>query len=399
MTKQLEPNQLDRRLLGVAGLGSSWPGTVSASRQQMFSSHIGQNVPILHPNERPIQTGMEIEYGKYTFNVSMPENGKIVKVFDRYPKTMGNDSFLMNPERVAIYEGESGQFGIVKLNTFCSNHPKFGFEYEQRKDVPQIAVGQHFAKDTIFYDSPAKGKHGEYNFGRTLNMAYMSHPAISDDGFAICRDVLPYFSFRTYERRVVEWGRDSFPLNIYGDDKNYKIFPDIGEFVHPNNDHKGLLMSLRPYDVSMLMIDQSLEACKTVDHYFDNSFYVDGAGGRVVDIIVHHQPPVKGESPSDEMMVQPNRYYEANIRFRRAIVEEYERLKRSRGGQINITPEFQRYLVESMAIIDYRPKTVKENLKRVYKLNPMDIWRVEFVIEYVKQPGIGNKLTDTVGKH
>ena len=90
------PNQLDQRLLGPQGLVFA-DGVDSSSRKQMFGSHLGQMLTISVPSERKIQTGMEYEYGKYTFNVTMPESGRILKIIDRFP-SRGNseDSFKLN---------------------------------------------------------------------------------------------------------------------------------------------------------------------------------------------------------------------------------------------------------------------------------------------------------------
>lgn len=389
------PNQLDRRLLGTAAL-NSFPGTVSASRQQMFSSHIGQNIVIAEPTAKSIQTGMEYEYGKYTFAIEMPENGRIIKIIDRYPAGYGAQSFKLNPERIVIYEGESGRFGMIQIKGFCSNHPYFGFEYKQHEGSSLLTIGNHVPKGTVFYDSPNKKPNGEYHYAREVNVAYMSHPSVSDDGIGVCRDVLDKYAFRTYERRVVEWGKDKFPLNLYGDDENFKIFPDIGEYVHPANEHQGLLMALRSYDEGLLMVDQSQIGLKSIDNYFDQCCYVDGAGGRVVDIQVYHQPP-KGETLCDEMMVQVHKYRDAILRFRREVVQEYERLRKARGGKIELTPEFHRFVIESMAIINQPVTNMSGTLEKMFKLNPMDEYRVEFVIEYVKTPTIGYKQTDGMG--
>lgn len=392
-----KPNRIYRELQGVLSL-NPFENTNSASRKQMFSSHISQRLVIACPTVKKIQTGMEMEYGKYTFHVKMPENGRILKVIHRYPENdYIKDGFKLNPETLFLYESEDGVIGMVTLERYQSLHPEFGYEYKRCPGAEMIQTGASIAKDTIFLDSPCKGPNGEYNYGAELNVAYMTHPCVSEDGMGISRDVLSRFNFRIYEKRVVEWGKNNYPLNLYGDDENYKPFPDIGEYVHPNGHHKGLLMALREYDPNLLAIDQSIKALQTLDPIFDKATYVQGECGRVVDIKIYHQPPNKGETICDEMMVQPIRYRDAMIEFRSQVLNEYFKLKQERGEHLRITPELQRYIVETMAILNKGISGVKTNLQLTYKTVPVDEWRAEFVVEYVITPNIGSKFTDIHG--
>lgn len=392
-------NELDQRFLNADGLNIA-PGTVSGSRKQMFASHMGQTVVIEKPSDRSMLTGMEQETGKYTFAQKMPENGRILNIFDRYPPSYGEESFLLNPERLVIYESESGKIGMFIIKMFHSDHPYFGFDYKSQSGNSKLAIDKYIPKGTVFYDSPNKDEDGNYRYGLELNIGYVTHPGTSDDGIVISKDVLPKLTTRTYERRVIEWGKNSYPLNLYGTDDNYKIFPEIGDYVHPSNEHKGLLMALRDYDPSLLLIDQSKKALKTVDHFFDRCTYVNGAGGKVVDIIIRHQSPSKGSSICDEMMAQPIRYRDAYINYRKKIVDWYfSFVKQRRGLNVNLTPELHHFLVDSLAIIKYSnsPNKGRDNLRYIHKTNNVNEWRAEFVIEYLKVPTVGYKLTDTAG--
>lgn len=390
-------NQIYRNLIGIMSL-NSFDSTNSSSRKQMFSSHIQQRLVIAEPTVKKIQTGMEMEYGKYTFSNKMPEDGRIIKVITRYPENEYiADGFKFSPETVAIYESENGEIGIISLERYCSLHPQFGFEYKKGPALEKVIPNSLIAKDEVFYDTPCKGPNGEYNYGIELNTAFMSHPCVSEDGIGISRDVLPRLRFKIYEKRVVEWGRDNYPLNLYGNKKQYKIFPDIGDYVHPNNEHKGLLMALREYDPAMIGIEQSVTALQKLDPVFDKATYVSGECGRVIDIKVYHQPISKGETLCDEMMEQAIRYKDALLEFRRKILNEYYILKKHRGNNLRLTPEFHRYIVETMAILNQTVDNVKTNLQLTYKNVPINEWRAEFVIEYDVTPDVGNKMSDIFG--
>jgi hypothetical protein len=382
------PNQLKPNLLSVCGL-NPWPGHVSSSRVQMFSSHLAQCLVIKGATERRNQTGMEAEFGKYTFNVKMPVDGEIIKIFKRYQTKLGNDTIRENPQTILMYEDHhTKEIGIVNLTNYFSNHQYFGFEYVPQPALKGLHAGAFVAKDTIFLESPNITKNGGYKYGRECNIAYMSHPAISEDGILICRDVLDLFKFKIYETRVVEWGSRKFPLNLYGDETNFKGFPDIGDPVRED----GLLMCLRPYDDKMAPVEQSIYDLQEPDFIFDKATYAP-AGGKVIDIRVYHDNSPVEEIENFPMENQPNKYNTERIRFYKEIVAEVKRLYKLRGESLRITPELQQLMVTAQVAIDSDQKRIN----KLYRQVPLDDWRVEFTIEYEITPNVGFKATDCVG--
>ena len=214
---KIEPNELHADLVSNCAF-NPWLQHDSSGRVYMTSSHLGQMLVINGSTERKCQTGIENEYGKYTFNVKMPVDGEIVDIIDRYTQTLGPDSINENPQTIVVYEDvATKELGIINLVKYCSNHQYFGFKYKGKSGLDKIRIGAFIAKDTIFLDSPNISDDGGYKYGIELNMALMTHPAASEDGVLICKDVLPKLGFKTYENRVVEYGSKRFALNLYGD--------------------------------------------------------------------------------------------------------------------------------------------------------------------------------------
>lgn len=392
-----EPNQLLRQLLGVCGL-NPWKGANSASREQMFASHIGQTLVVKGATPRYCQTGMEREFGKYTWNVKMPHTGRVIKVIDRYRTSYSHDALISdareNPQQVVIFERtDNKEIGVINLPKYCSQHQYFGFPYINRPARAKLTPDTEIQEGEVFLDSPSITADGDYKYGVQCNVAYMSIPGVAEDGIVISRDVLDRFSFKTYETRVVEWGTKRFPLNMHGDDRKYKPFPDIGEKVGDD----GLLMVLRSYDESLAVVEQSAAALRRPDFTFDKMTYVP-AGGRVVDIRVHHDSNNPHSGAPEGMDIQPLRYDKARRAFYQDILAEYNRLK-SRHVQSapRISPEFQRLVVEAISVVGRNSQSPSETIKKLYRQAPLDDWRVEFVLEYDVLPTIGFKLSDTFG--
>ena len=402
-----QENQLHRELLNVLGL-SPFDGNNSASRKQMFASHIGQSLVINGATRRRIQTGMEREYGKYTFSVKMPVDADIIRILERYPRTIGGLSPKQNPETLIIYENsDTKEIGCLNLTEYFTYHPYFGFKYKPTPALKKLRVGASIKAGTILLDSPSvvysdndncsSKESRDYCYGAEMNVAFMSHPSVSEDGILVSRDVLKKFSFKTYETRVVEWGSKRFPLNLYGTKDNYKPHPEIGDPIRPD----GLLMALRSYDEAFAPSEQSRINTMTVDNIFDKMVYAGGPGGKVVDIRVMHDTESALPLTPVGMEVQTNRYDEARKRYFQAIYEEYERLLKDRGNRLQLSLEFHRLVVESISVIgNQKPRGDSDTVERVTKLHraaPLDDWRVEFVIEYETIPDVGFKLTDTHG--
>lgn len=387
---KVEPNELHAELVNINAF-NPWLQHDSSGRVYMTSAHLGQMLVIKGANQRKQQTGIEREYGKYTFNVKMPVDGEVIEIIERYKTTLGKDSINDNPQTIVVYEDiKTKEIGIVNLVKFCSNHQYFGFEYKVKKGIEKLHVGALISKDTVFLDSPNIDDDGGYKYGIELNMALMTHPAASEDGILICEDVLPKLAFKTYENRVVEWGNKKFALNLYGDENNYKPFPDIGDTIRDDN----ILMALRGYEPDILSpIDQSVKDTMVVDENFDNTIYAGGPGGVVVDIKIHHDI-ARTNCADVHMDNQSQKYDNARRQFYQKIVNVWKRFYKERGEGLQITPEFQRLVVEALSVTN---EGGSQKVSKLYRKAPLDDYRVEFTIEYNIVPGIGFKLTDLHG--
>lgn len=391
------PNELHPALLSTAAL-NPFQANTSASRGYMYSSsHLGQMLVIKGSTERRIQTGMEREYGKYTFRVEMPCDGKILDIIERYPPVYGQGAIEHNPQTIVIYENaHTKEVGIINLVDYCSNHQYFGFKYVQKPGFAMLRKGADIPQGTVFLDSPSVSPDGGYKFGIELNIAYMTHPATAEDGILISRQALPKLAFRIYEQRSIEWGKKQFALNLYGDEQVYKPFPDIGSVVRED----GILMALRSYDPPELaIVEQSVRDTMEVDTTFDQTVYANGPGGRVVDVQIHHDAQDYNAAPI-HMDAQAQKYDRARREFYRRIVDTYNDLNRKQGGTLQITPDFQNLIVKALSVINEGKSAPGGKTQRVIKQHrkvPLDTYRVEITIEYEITPSIGFKLTDCHG--
>lgn len=388
------PNEMHPELLGICAM-NPMANEVSSTRLQMFATHLGQAPAIEGASEAFLQSGMERKFGKATFGIRAESNMQVLKVLQLYPKQHGYGGIDYNPENYVVYEEfPSGRIGIMTIPRFISNHPYFGFRLKPFEASARLVDGATVQADEVLYDAPNRDEDGTMRTGRECLVAFMSHPAVADDGIGISEAVLAEYKFRTYEKRTVSFGGTTFPLNIYGDDANYKICPDIGEYVRPD----GILMAVREYDDMLAGIEQSVYACQQIDDISDIPTYVDpGEGewrGKVIDIRVLHDRTVTNSGVPLGMDAQLIKYNDARLRFYEELLKVVNGIKAVKRKNFETTPALHDMLVDAIAA------TTTDGNGRVQMLNaqkPLDTWDITFVVEYTKIPGLAAKFTGLSG--
>lgn len=392
-------NELHADLLSTTSL-NSWPGHISSPRLQMFNSHLTQAPVVAGCSDRRCFTGMEPKFGDYTFSVKLPHDAHIIKTIQRYPKTIGANSIKENPETILLYEhakeDDNGlptgvmEVDYLELPTHHTMHQSFGFKYNYVNPIED-----DMGKGTIIAQSPSISPEGNYRFGLEAEVAMMSVPQIIEDGVVASESFCKKLVTLGLETQVASWGKQRYPLNLYGDDTHYKPFPDIGEVVA---DH-GILLGLREYNDDMAPVTMSRSALRTPDFKYDHCIYVE-PGAKVVDVKVHHDSRLrgvirgKGLNTPVGMSQQVEKYLTADQVFYRQILNEYHQLLRSRKDSLSISPKFHRLLVEAMAAT---ATGQKQRMVRKYRNVPIDEWRVEITLEYPIVPTIGSKITGCHG--
>lgn len=385
----VKPNELDPVLLGTGAL-SLLKTTNSSPRVQMFMSHVGQALVIEGATPRRIQTGIEREFGKYTFSVKMPCDGKILRVIHKYPRTIGRDAIAENPKTLIIYEDQySKEVGIVEITRYHCEHQYFGFPYIVTEEGKRISEGSYVKKGTILADSPSIDKNKNWCYGIESNVAMMSVPSIIEDGVVVRRGFLEKLKTKGYESRVGSFGKNKYPLNLYGDKNNYKPFPDIGDRIRPD----GLLMAFRTYDDLLGPIDMTPEALMKVDYVYDKTIFAK-AGGKIIDVVVNHDCEGGFYPTPTEMTGQVDKYNKAARVYYQNIIDTHRKLK----DPLKITPQFHRLVVEALAYTNNPGNTKAQGkINYCYRRAPLDDYRVELFFEYDIKPNVGFKITGCAG--
>lgn len=396
-------NQLNVKWIGTGSNYNPWAGNDSASRIQMFCSHLSQLPPILRPDIRRTLTGVEREYGKYTFSMRMPEDGVIKAIFDKYPINTVSRAFKRSPSKLVVYRGRSDNhryrnvpyYGAVEVKEYHSLHQYFGFMYKPvHNNIARLRTGEHIEKHTRFLESPNLDAHGNHKLGVSANVLFSSHHSTIEDGMvARGDDFIERFVTTGIESRVGSWGKEYYPINLYGVDETYKAHPDIGERVAKH----GILMALRKYDDIMAVVECTDAALRKPDYVFDKLIYAKPKA-EIIDVDVLHDYNLQRHTTPKGMYEQQDKYYQARLDYSRKLVRLQSELHREHrdGLVINDTLHNEMFYAEGF-LNETVNRRDKGSIKPTYRRTPLDDWRVEITFKYDIRPSVGSKITDCHG--
>lgn len=386
-------NELRPQLLASAALIVS-PRNLSSSRSQMVGSHLGQMLVVNEPDVRRVYTGNEREFGRATFDIKTPVDLEVVKVIPKFRGGMGQGAIRHNPLDVVVYEDmDNKELGVIQLPRYSIKHQHFGFRYRDTAARGRLTKGLGMRKGTVLCQSPNLDEDGNYRFGLNVETAFMTVPGIIEDGVIISRSLQRRMTSKGIEVRTVSFGSKKYPLNLYpGPTGEYGPFPDIGDSIRPD----GLVFALRDYNELLGAVEMTPKALCEPDYNYDELTYAPGLNAKVVDVTIYRDWRAASQPNTPMgMEARPQRYHEAQTQYHEQLLQLYHEQKRNNGGKDpRITPEFTCLLRE---VLTMRQNSERNKVNMLYKLEPMDEWRVEITYEYDVVPDEGAKITDVFG--
>ena len=392
-----DQNELSPEVLSTSSL-NPWDGSDSSARKNMANTHIGQAPWVVGAETRRFFTGTEFEFGKYTFDVKFPSSCRVIHIFDKYKRGIGEGSIKLNPMRYIVYEEltSEARLGIVALPHYRSLHKDFGFPMVMRKSAEEKlrSVGDrqyppYFEEDEVIASSPALKENGEYAIGINANVVALALPSTIEDGFLVSRSFLERMRSTGIHKLSADFGKRCILLNLYGDDEHYKPFPDLGDRIRPD----GMVFAMREIDDAESMMEMTPAALRRVDAAFDKPMFGE-PNAVVIDITVWHDERGRKKSYPIKLDEQPRKYYEAGKAFHEDVLRVYKRYYMQRNKALHITPEFNQLVFEAQV---YLPDHDGKAVTRSHRLDRLDEWRVDLTYQYDIKPTTGFKFTDIHG--
>lgn len=308
------------RIFGPSSL--TW-STIDSSRAYMWNQHIKQSLTLLDPDVPHLQTGFENSVGKYN-HAYKKLNGtwevkQIIPKFS-FPEEMMGDP---NTNRIQIYtlvlyNKKNDTYDIIEKPIAENLTEKFGYVYNT-SFMDSLKVGDKITDD-ILYKSTAYDDHMNYRYGKNARVMYTTSTDTIEDAIVIRKGWADGVKSVEIDNIQVPVNDNDVLLNLYGNDDNYKPFPDIGESVKDS-----LICATRRINKSHLLYDFQKEHMRELMDT-DTDYYTS-KDSIVYDINVYYNGD--DEFPSNLFNRQLKRYYDDNCRYARDILEACNVIKRS----------------------------------------------------------------------
>lgn len=368
----------------------------SPSRSVMDSSHMASRISLITPERKQTcMTGLEYEFGKYIDQPKVPYDCIVKTVIPRAPGLSEH-----NPEVILVVEREVEtdegtidlMYDVVEVPFQKANNTYFGYTLEETDALRDTQFNNVLPAGTVLAKAASYAEDGSYMYGVNANVVYASHLATAEDGFAVREGWLDSIRYMTHTVNTVFLDRDDIPVNLYGDQEHFKMFPDVGERVRDG----GLLLATRKRRPFSSITDLNYKAICEVDHLFDNPIYVP-EDSIVVDIRVQKGNGREVFSPL--MVAQIEKYYQMELSYAERIVTSYRNLMRAAardygdGYTPKLSPKYINIVRDAMI-----RQAVHQNKRRV-SMNRREIeqYRIEITTMSVRDAGRGVKLADLDG--
>ena len=403
---ETEPDmELREELLSYHSI-NPFVATTSSARSYMMSSHHSQRLVLNNGDEKIIQSGLEKQLSTNTLSKKCDSDMEVIRVINRYNGISSNYANTITEKLVIVENLKTGEIDYIELPYKSVMQGHFGFKYKWNQDVLDTMIpGSILKEGTILADSPAVTKNDGYKYGINANIALITLPETDKDGVIISESMAKRLSFDLFEERVIEFGSNNFALNIYGNEYEYKPFPDIGEKIAPHS----VLMALREYDEKLSPALSSINDVREFDPVFDKCTYVRGPGedielypgctvesGVVVDIKAYFNPKFKKDTYVGTTGVI-DKYVNGLKKYYSEIIETYESLrneyyKRTNGQSLPISNKLHKLIIDAYAIANPN----NDKISYTSRNEVTDIYRLVFTIKYTIVPGVGYPLNTGV---
>ena len=291
------------------GLNQVFNPNNSSPRKIMLSVHSEHNLPLLYPEPPLIGTGYENKFGDKSSALVKTENNLTVlsriDKFSNAPKKhhyfllVKDDNGVLDVIERIGYKHKSETYGYLKNNTYLDS----------------LRIGAKIPKGSTIEKSLSFDENNNRAEGVNLMTMYLASEKTKEDSIILSQDAADKLVSPLIKKVTIVVNDNDILLNLYGNDDEYKTFPDIGEEVQGK-----ILCAVRREQKEESLFTQSYQKLKTII-MSDEKYPVDG---KVIDIDIYCNNPEKIDQ--NFYNSQLNKYYQDKMRFGRELVHQVDTL-------------------------------------------------------------------------
>lgn len=195
---------------------------ISSSREAMVTQHLVQALIPDHPEIPAVFTGNEYTFGHFSNGYKKTDTKlKIVKKIVKF------DDFVYI---LLVYDPKKDMYDIIERNEVRNMAESYGYKNDNEV-IDSYKQGDTIPKNTTLYKSPCFDEYQNYMYGVNANVVYVISQETIEDAVVIRESFAKKLSTTKVDTCEISFNDNDIFLNLYGDNENYKAFPDIGETI------------------------------------------------------------------------------------------------------------------------------------------------------------------------
>jgi len=341
------------------------------NRINMFCSHVHQIVTLKNSEFPKVFTGFENQIGNYSTSFKIAD--RRYKIIDIIPR---NKLFS-----VYVLESDDGYYDIIELKAGESITEHYG--YQVINEISHKKPGDIIHKDELIFRSNLHDSKLNFTYGNNLNSIFLSSEGMTnEDAIIVSESTSKLMTSFSYETIEVNLNNNDILCNLYGNHKNYKCFPDIGEHLVDQ-----VLLARRRQIFDSMLYDGNTECLNKINFNTDTVFY---SHGRIIDIEVYSNNRELDEYKKADYYSQILKYYDAHQNYYKKVVSVLEPIVQNNSKE---------FFSDNLSYLYKRCRDILDpNIK--FKHNKKDFTNFILVFHILKEEPlvVGSKITGRYGK-
>lgn len=305
----------------------TWPADIDGSRLYMNAAETKQSLTLLNPDVPRLSTGWENVLGKLNRDRSYKQLMGTWEVVDVIKKFKNGEMYTL-----VLYNPEKDLYDMIEKQIAENLIEKFGFVYNTDR-MDHLKAGD-IITDEILYKSTAYDDHMNYRYGKSAKVLYSTSTDTLEDAVKIRQGWAD--SVRTVEVDTISASvnMNHIPLNIYGDDKTYKVCPDFGEPIK-----NSMIFALRQINKDHILTDFQNRNLRKINNT-DTDYYISEAiESSIYDINIYYNNP--DPFPDNVFFRQLKGYYDEICEYADRMTEWATKIKESGSNYTDNIPFFK----------------------------------------------------------
>jgi len=392
----VEDMNIDYRLIGLEALLCPYAQFISSQRLSMYSSNAPQAM-VLDGAEFPrTSTGWESQIAKYEFNDSHRDSDiLILYVIPKFRTHWGQYRINSTPSYTVIYQNlDTNEVSCFEVCKYTAGSNGFGY-LNNIPNMNLIRQDEVIVKETVLSSSPNQtdrdlnGSH--YCQGVNANVAYLTMWETAEDAFLISESLAKKCGNYAISTTKLTIKENMVPANTYGDGEEYKMFPDIGEYV----DDTGILLLLRKLEKDTYLSDVGRDMMHQ-PQYMHDEIYTAEAGAEILDVQVYCSNRTFNKlkdinGPYSQLIKYMDRHYA----YHSKVIEAKNKLTRE---GYKISPKLSNLITRSMYLkLAEDHNEQRRMLPLAENREEIDFFKVEITWGYNRKMSYGGKLSGRDG--